>query len=140
MVPDLLEAQRVYTFIEGLLEPLRGLLKSSRPSMLQEAILCTRDVHGAISKTRMPFATWTPFPQRGHDTGPPPREPPKDGGNWMMRHERTSRGGGCASFAGSPGHQAISALLAKHIILRSFQIVSRRKSWSKSVVWEMVRV
>ena len=32
MVPDLSEARRVYRFIEGLLEPLRGLVKSRRPS------------------------------------------------------------------------------------------------------------
>jgi len=55
MVPGLSEARGVYTFIKGLLEPLRGLVKSRRPSTLQEAILCTRDLQGAIPKTRAPF-------------------------------------------------------------------------------------
>jgi len=34
MVPDLSDARRVYTFIEGLLEPLCGLVKSHRPTTL----------------------------------------------------------------------------------------------------------
>jgi len=42
MVSDLFEASMVYTFIEELLEPLCGLVKSRRPSMLQEAVLCAR--------------------------------------------------------------------------------------------------
>lgn len=44
MVPNLSEARRVYTFIEGLLELLRGLVKSRRPSMLQEAVVSARDL------------------------------------------------------------------------------------------------
>jgi len=34
MVTDPSKAMRVYAFIEGLLKPLRGLVKSHKPSML----------------------------------------------------------------------------------------------------------
>lgn len=42
MVLDLLDVRRVYTFVEGLTEPLRGLVKSRRPSILLEAVTCMR--------------------------------------------------------------------------------------------------
>ena len=40
MVPDLSDARRVYMFIEGLLEPLCGLVNSRSPSTLQEVMMC----------------------------------------------------------------------------------------------------
>jgi len=52
MVPDLSDARRVYTFIEGLLEPLHGLVTLRRTSTLQEAMTCARDLQGAMPKTR----------------------------------------------------------------------------------------
>jgi len=60
MVPDLSDARRVYTFVEGLTEPLWGLAKSRGPSKLLEIVTCTRDLQGAIPKTRAPFPPRTP--------------------------------------------------------------------------------
>lgn len=34
MVPDMSEAKRVFMFVEGLVEPLKGLVKSNRPTTL----------------------------------------------------------------------------------------------------------
>ena len=48
MVPDLSTTQRVYMYVEGLAEPLRSLVQSTKPATLQDA----------ISRTR------TPYPQR----------------------------------------------------------------------------
>lgn len=81
MVLDLSKARRVYTFIEGLLEPLRGLLKSHRSSTLQELVLCARDLHGAIPKTRAPFPAQNPFPQKGHGTRLPSSRTTQGGGS-----------------------------------------------------------
>lgn len=72
MVSNLFEAKRVYTFIEGLLKPLRGLVKSHIPSTLQEVVVYAIDLQGAIPKTIAPFPAWIPFPQKGHETRPPP--------------------------------------------------------------------
>ena len=44
MVLDLSAAQRIYMFVEGLAEPLRGLVRSTRPATLQDAISRTRDL------------------------------------------------------------------------------------------------
>ena len=51
MVSDLTDARRVYTFIELFLNPLRGLVKSRRPSTLQEVVMCARDLYGYNPKT-----------------------------------------------------------------------------------------
>ena len=44
MVPDLSTAQRIYMYVEGLAEPLRGLVRSTRPATLQDAISRTWDL------------------------------------------------------------------------------------------------
>ena len=44
MVPDLSVARRVYMFIDGLEEPLHGLVKSTKPITLHDAIERTRDL------------------------------------------------------------------------------------------------
>ena len=44
MVPDLSAARRVYMFIDGLEEPLHGLVKSTKPTTLQDAIERARDL------------------------------------------------------------------------------------------------
>ena len=59
MVPNLSDARRVYTFIEGLLEPLPQLVKSRKPSTLQEVVTCTRDLQGGIPKTWEPTRSQT---------------------------------------------------------------------------------
>ena len=38
MVPDLSTTRRVYMFVDGLAEPLYGLVKSTKPTTLQDAI------------------------------------------------------------------------------------------------------
>ena len=44
MVPDLSVARRVYMFIDGLEEPLHGLVKSTKPITLHDAIERARDL------------------------------------------------------------------------------------------------
>ena len=44
MVPDLSAARMIYMFVEGLAEPLRGLVRSTRPATLQDAISRTPDL------------------------------------------------------------------------------------------------
>ena len=58
MVLDLSMAWRVYMYVEGLTEPLQGLVRSTRPATLQDAISRTRDLQDALPRTR------TPYPQR----------------------------------------------------------------------------
>ena len=38
MVPNLYAARRLYMFIDGLAEPLHGLVKSTKPATLEDAI------------------------------------------------------------------------------------------------------
>ena len=44
MVPDLSSAKMIYMFIDGLAEPLRGLVRSTRPATLHDAVGRTRDL------------------------------------------------------------------------------------------------
>ena len=44
MVPDLSMAWRIYMYVEGLPKPLRVLVRSARPTTLQDAISRTRDL------------------------------------------------------------------------------------------------
>lgn len=66
MVPDLFDARRVHIY-RGLQDPLRGLVKSHRPSTLQEAVTCARDLQGEIPKTRALIASRTPYPSSHHN-------------------------------------------------------------------------
>lgn len=54
MVSDLSDAKRVYTFIEGLIEPC-GRVRSYRPTTLQEVVSCARDLQDTIPKARAPI-------------------------------------------------------------------------------------
>ena len=58
MAPDVSAARRVYMFVEGLAEPLQRLVRSTRPTTLQDAISRTQDLQDALPRTR------TPYPQR----------------------------------------------------------------------------
>jgi len=58
MVPDLSMARRVYMYVEGLVEPLRGLFRSTRLATLQDTISRTQDLQDVLPRT------WTPYPQR----------------------------------------------------------------------------
>ena len=48
MVPDLSMTQMIYIFIEGLENPPQGLVRSTRPTTLQDAISRTRDLQDAL--------------------------------------------------------------------------------------------
>jgi hypothetical protein len=45
---DISEPRLIMLFTEGLTEPLRGWVKAYRPSNLQDAILCTRDLADSV--------------------------------------------------------------------------------------------
>ena len=47
MVPDLSEPRKTFMFIDGLAEPLRGLVRSTRPITLQDIVGRTWDLHNA---------------------------------------------------------------------------------------------
>ena len=55
MVPDLSIARRVYMFINGLDEPLHGLVKSTKPITLHDAIEKARDLQHALPKAKANF-------------------------------------------------------------------------------------
>ena len=55
MVLDLSSARRIYMFIDGLAKPLRGLVKSTRPATLQDAVGRTRDLQDGLPISRAPF-------------------------------------------------------------------------------------
>ena len=44
MISDLTMTKIVYMFIDGMVEPLHGFVKSTRPTMLQEAMERARDL------------------------------------------------------------------------------------------------
>ena len=56
MVPDLSTAHMIYMFIDGLTKPLRGLVRSTRPTTLHDAVERTRDLQDALPRTRAPFS------------------------------------------------------------------------------------
>ena len=55
MVPDLSTTRRVYMFIDGIEEPLHGLVKSNKPTTLQDAIESARDLQDALPKVKETF-------------------------------------------------------------------------------------
>ena len=57
MVPDFSAARRVYMFINGLYEPLHGLVKSTKPTTLHDAIDRDRDLQDAFPKAKKTFST-----------------------------------------------------------------------------------
>jgi hypothetical protein len=72
MVSDISEQRLVMLFIEGLLEPLRGWVKDFKPETLQDAIVRTRDMEGAVPKTK--FFSKPFIPQKSKDKKPPGKE------------------------------------------------------------------
>ena len=56
MVPNLSVARTVYMFIDGLNEPLHGLVKSTKPTTLQDAIERARDLQYALQNQRQHFS------------------------------------------------------------------------------------
>jgi len=54
MVSDVSMARLVLLFTEGLTEPLRGLMKSHKPSTLKDAMNLTRDLQNVFPRTKYP--------------------------------------------------------------------------------------
>ena len=74
IVLDLSAARRIYMFIDRLAEPLRGLVKSSRPATLQDAVGRTRVLQEALPRTRAPFPQRPAFQPKGKDARVPPQK------------------------------------------------------------------
>ena len=67
MVHDLSVARRVYIFIDGLDEPLHGLVKSTNPITLHDAIERARDLQDALPKAKANFQHKPSFPSKGKE-------------------------------------------------------------------------
>ena len=65
MVPNLFVARMVYMFIDGLAEPLHGLVKSTKPTTVQDAIERARDLQDALPKAKATFQQKPTFPSKG---------------------------------------------------------------------------
>ena len=61
MVTDISESRLIMLFTEALTEPLRGWVKSYRPTTLADAIKQTRDLQDAVPKIRLPPKTNFPI-------------------------------------------------------------------------------
>ena len=55
MVPDLSATRRAYMFIDGLDEPLHGLVKSTKPTTLHDSIERARDLKDVLPKAKESF-------------------------------------------------------------------------------------
>ena len=64
MVPDLSVARRVYMFIDGLDEPLHGLVKSTKPTNFHDSIERARDLQDALPKAKENFQHKPSFPSK----------------------------------------------------------------------------
>ena len=64
MVPDLPATRRVYMFIDGLDEPLHGLVKSTKPTTLQDAMKGLETFKMPFQKKRQHFNISPLFHQR----------------------------------------------------------------------------
>jgi len=67
MVPDLSAARRIYILFKGLAEPLWGLVKSTRPATLQDAISRTPNLQDALPKTQTSQPQRQAFQPKGKD-------------------------------------------------------------------------
>ena len=75
MVPDLSVARRVYMFIDGLEEPLHGLVKSTKPITLHVAIERAGDLQYALPKAKETFQRKVPHFSKGKEGKfSPPKE------------------------------------------------------------------
>ena len=67
MVPDLSAARRVYMFIDGLVEPLHGLVKSTKPTTLHDSIERARDLQYSLPKEKANFQNKPSFLSKGKE-------------------------------------------------------------------------
>ena len=61
MVTDISESRLIMLFTEALTEPLRGCVKSYRPTTLADAIRRTRDLQDEVPKISLPPKTNSPI-------------------------------------------------------------------------------
>ena len=71
MVSDLSATRRVHMFIDGLDEPLHGLVKSTKPTTLQDSIERARDLQDALPKEKATFQHKPSFPSKGKEEKAP---------------------------------------------------------------------
>ena len=75
MVPDLSVARRVYMFIDGLEEPLHGLVKSTKPITLHDSIERAIDIQDALPKAKETFQIKARHSSKGKEgKAAPPKE------------------------------------------------------------------
>ena len=67
MVTDLSVARRVYMFIDGLEEPLHGLVKSTNPITLHDAIKRARDLQDALPRAKATFPSKATHSSKGKE-------------------------------------------------------------------------
>ena len=67
MVLDFSAARRVYMFIDGLDEPLHGLVKYTKSTTLHDAIERARDLHDDLTKVKENFQHKPSFPSKGKE-------------------------------------------------------------------------
>ena len=84
MVTDISESKLIMLFTEALTEPLRGWVKSYRPTTLADAISRTRDLQDAVPKNRFPPKT--NFPIKYKERKPFQKDWPKK--EWMDNDTR----------------------------------------------------
>ena len=89
IVHDFSSTKMIYIFIDGLEEPLRGLVRSTRPVTLHDAVGRTRDLQDALPRTRAPFPQRPAFQLKGKDTRVPPPRGNQGRGLWTMKPEET---------------------------------------------------
>ena len=75
MVPNLSATRKVYMFVDGLEEPLHGMVKSTKPTTLQYAIQRARYLQDALPKVKETFHKKPSFPSKGKEEKTPfPKE------------------------------------------------------------------
>lgn len=74
MVTDVLEAQLIMLFMEGLFETLHGWVRAYKPTSLQDAIFKTWDMIDAVPKNWAFVPTRPTAPQGNRDARPPQRD------------------------------------------------------------------
>ena len=98
MVIDISESKLIMLFTEALTEPLRGWVKSYRPTTLADAIRQTRDLQDVVPKNRFPPRTNVPIKDK--ESKPWPKK------EWMDNDTRQDlRRKSYVSFARNHGYQ-----------------------------------
>ena len=72
MVLDLSAVMRVYMFIDGLAEPLHGLVKSAKSNTLHDVVERVRDLQDSLLREKETFQQNPTFPSKGKDDKAPP--------------------------------------------------------------------